>query len=279
MATFSNCLSSNSTSVSIRLCVGDLPVVTLHPSNASIVTRAVASFRATATGVPPVTGVFWEVSTCSTCSFGAISNSSSGFYSVTGTPSDSTLTLTNGTYGNGWRYRASFFSCLRTGLGTSNLTPTNPATLCTGLFPNVTVHPRPALVASPRNVSFSASSIISPMSGVSVGWDVLSAAGDEWVSVDTNPQYAIVTSSFSTSPVTSSLTFVAGFPATQIVRARFSNCVGTSFSNNGTFTLCQGTAPAISQDLPVQVTRVSGTVVLTVAATATPAMETITWEV
>jgi hypothetical protein len=209
-ATFSNCLSSN-TSVSFLLCVGDAPTIVSNPQNVSIETRAVTSFQASATGVPPVTGVIWEVSGCATCSWSVVANSSAGFYSITGffldifffppylfafmivfqigPVSNSTLTLTNGTYGNGFRYRASFFNCLRTGLGV--LTQSTPATLCTGSFPNVTSQPRPQLVASPRNVSFTATATFSPLA-TSVGWDISSPAGDAWISVDQNPLYQVI---------------------------------------------------------------------------------------
>jgi hypothetical protein len=78
-ATFSSCLDSNSTSTVIRLCVGDLPVVSIHPVNVSIVTGSVTSFRSTASGVPPVTAVIWEVATA-TGTFAAVTNSYKIFF-------------------------------------------------------------------------------------------------------------------------------------------------------------------------------------------------------
>jgi hypothetical protein len=223
--------------------------------------------------------------------FKLICFSTSGFYLISGTVSDSTLTLTNGTYSNGLRYRASFSSCL-SALG---VTKSNSATLCIGLKPNVTVHPGSQLVANPSTATFSAIATFSPLAS-QVGWDVF--AGGNWISVDSNPQYTISRSAFTVSPVTTSLNFTADFPGFQLVRARFTNCVGTAYSINGTFTLCLGANPTITQDLPTSVVKVlfdlcdsmkkktnkqnlqgSGSMTLQVSATASPAMESIVWQV
>jgi hypothetical protein len=157
-AVFTNSVSK-ATSEAATLTVETLPVVTSSPANRSLVAGQVATFTASAVGLP-TPEVQWQVST----------NGGAGWSNLPGA-TEATLTFTTTAQENGNEYRALFTNLVGS-------VPSATAKLTVETAPVVTKEPTSTSVVAGENARFTASAVGVPTP--TVQWQVSTNLGSTW---------------------------------------------------------------------------------------------------
>lgn len=233
------------TSTAAVLTVGDLPVVTTHPSNATVCTNGNTSFSVATTG----SGLSYQWQVNAGAGFNNISNG--GIYSTATTNS---LTITGVLAGmHNYQYRCVISSICNSGV------LSNAGVLTVQQLPSVTQHPIARTICEGTNTSFS---IIGSGTGISYQWQESTNGGTTWGNLINGGVYG---------GVSTDLLLLTGVPATmnsyQYRCVVPGTCSPTVNSNAAALTV--NTSPVITSGPPNRTICSGGLATFGITATGT----------
>ncbi len=239
-AVFTNSVGTATTNAA-SLSVNVAPVITTHPSNATVTAGSTASFTAGASGTPTPT-VQWQLSTNGGSAWSDLSGATSTTHSFTAAATDS-----------GKQYRAVFTNSV----GTAT---TNAATLTVNVAPLVTTHPASQTATAGGTATFTAGASGTPTP--TVQWQVSINGGSTWSDIsgatattyaftaavgDSGKQYrAMFTNSVSSVPSTAATLTVNAAPTASGVSITGTLAVGQVLTGHYTYGDVDGDAEGTS---------------------------------